>query len=387
MQADDLQKVASALQSLQIVEISSTAQGGGVAELLQAQMPLYQELGLSVSWFVIPPDDTFFGITKELHNRLQGLGSTKTELDMTYYQNYLTEIAKQLPPADLYVLHDPQALGLAPHLTNTPLMWRCHIDLTESDPATYQWLSDYYHHFKKLIFSLPSYARGADSNKTVIIQPAIDPTSDKNTPLSKEELNNLLAGLDLDSATPFMLQVSRFDKFKDPIGVIELYQKVRQQLPELQCVLAGNYATDDPEGEVYFKEVQAYAAQQKEGKVHFILGKSAQEINALQQAASVVIQNSNREGFGLTVTEALWKKKIVFSRPVGGITMQIIDNKTGFYLGDSLPDNAAKIADVISNPSKYVSIGEAAHQHVEQHFVLPVMTENYLRTYTEALSL
>lgn len=381
-----MQEAAAKLKNIKIVEINSTAQGGGVAELLTAQMAVYKQLGLTASWFVIPPDDTFFAITKEIHNRLQGLGTTQEELDMAYYEEYLTKVAQQLPPADLYVLHDPQSLGLAPHLKNTPLVWRCHIDLTESESATYDWLSGYFSYFKKLIFSLPKYARDADPSKVTIIQPAIDPDAPKNQILEQDELDSLIKGLGLHPATRFMLQVSRFDKFKDPKGVIDLYANVQEQLPAVELVLAGNYATDDPEGASYYKEVQDHAAQLKAGKIHFMLGKTDQEINALQQAARVVIQNSNREGFGLTVTEPLWKKKVVFSRPVGGITLQIVDGKTGFYLSDDINDSVTKLCDVIQNPDNYTHIGEAAHQHVQQNFVLPVMVANYLEAYVEALA-
>lgn len=382
---EQLQKSAKGLQRIKIVEINSTAQGGGVAELLASQIPLCKMLNLDIDWYVLPPDEQFFSITKELHNRLQGTGSTQDELDLDYYRQYLASLANDLPEADLYILHDPQTLGLAPYITDKPMIWRCHIDLTDADAASFEWLQGYYRYFSKLIFSLDGYARGADHQKTSIIQPAIDPLSDKNKELSEPEVAKIMNDLGLSSTAPFILQASRFDKFKNPLGVLELYAAIQQQIPDVECILAGDYATDDPEGAEYYHTVQRSADELTSGKVRFVIGETGVQINALQRAASVVIQNSTREGFGLTVTEALWKKKVVFTRPVGGITTQIIDGQNGFYLTDDIADNARKITDVITNPGKFTAVGEAARTHVANNFVLPLMLNDYLQTYAEAI--
>ncbi|MSR68330.1 glycosyltransferase [Candidatus Saccharibacteria bacterium] len=380
-----LEQSAIALRGLKIVEINSTRKGGGVAQLLAGQIPLCQSLNLSVDWYTLPADAHFFEITKEIHNRLQGQGSAETELDLDYYNDYLASLVAVIPEADLYILHDPQTLGLAPHLKGKPLIWRCHIDLTEADSTSFTWLSSYYSYFRKVVFSLESYARGLEAEKVAIIQPAIDPLSPKNKELSKEEVSGVIGALGLSEAVPFMLQVSRFDKFKDPMGVVDIYQAMQRRMPELNCVLAGDYADDDPEGERYYKAVQEYATKATGGKVYFVVGQTGVEINALQRAATVVIQNSTREGFGLTVTEALWKNKLVFSRPVGGISKQILDGQTGYFLPAQDEDSASLILDAMARPDVIRRIGETAHAYVREHYVLPVMLATYLETYQTAL--
>ncbi len=380
----ELKKAIQSLKGLRIAEINATAYGGGVAELLTSQVPLMRALGVDVNWYVLPPNKRFFTTTKGLHNCLQGQCALDTVLDFGYYQHYLDKTSKDLPEADLYILHDPQTLGLVPHLKGKPLVWRCHIDLTEADETSFDWLQTFYPHFAKVIFSLEAYVHGLEQSKVAIVHPAIDPLSAKNKDLDSHAITNALQALKVSADKPYMLQVSRFDKFKDPIGVIELYKKVRLKIPDLQCVLAGNYATDDPEGFEYYMMTQA-KSRQLSGDVKIITTASDNQINALQRGAAVVVQNSTREGFGLTVTEALWKEKIVFSHPVGGIALQVIDNKTGYYLSEYGYRNAAKIEEVITRPQAYKHIGEAAREHVKTRFTLPVMLQDYCKVYTEAL--
>lgn len=383
---EQLKLAAKPLAGKKIVEINSTAVGGGVAELLSSQIPMCHELGLDADWYVIPPDDRFFATTKGLHNCLQGECAIDAVLDFEYYQQYLSQIAKSLPPADLYVLHDPQTLGLVPFIKNIPMIWRCHIDLTEADPAAFEWLTSYYQYFKRVIFSLDAYVHGLDRSKVSIVHPAIDPLTPKNIKLREADVVKSLAKYKLDLKTPYILQVSRFDKFKDPIGVIEMYKSLKPKNPDLQCLLVGNYATDDPEGKEYYEVVQKKAREVAGDGVQIIVGADDTTVNALQQNASIVIQNSTREGFGLTVTEAMWKKRVVFSRPVGGIALQIIHNKTGYYLSDNPTANEALMNEVLNRHYIYNMLAVDAHRHVKENFVTPKMLADYLTVYAKALS-
>lgn len=383
---DGLIVSAQKLKNVKIVEINSTATGGGVAELLNSQIPMCNELGLDVNWHVIPPDDEFFKTTKGLHNCLQGECSIEEVLNFEHYQNYLAKVAGSIPEADLYILHDPQTLGLVPFLKDKKIIWRCHIDLTEADPSSLEWLQNYYPKFNKVIFSLEAYIHGLEHDKVAIVHPSIDPLTPKNIKLSNEDLIKYTEKFGITKHTPYILQVSRFDKFKNPLGVIELFNLLQPQNLELQCLLVGGYATDDPEGQEYFTVVQQKIKEANNNQIKIISDASDLEVNALQQQASLVIQNSSREGFGLTVTEALWKKKIVFSRPVGGIALQIIHDKTGYYLSDNPLASKALMSQVILRGYNYHMIGQDAHNYVKKHFVTPKMLTDYLNVYSEVMS-
>lgn len=383
---DRLVTSSKPLRNTKIVEINSTATGGGVAELLNSQIPMCQELGLDVSWFVVPPDDRFFKTTKGLHNCLQGECSLSEVLDFEYYQQYLDEVAKSLPEADLYILHDPQTLGLIPFLKNKKIIWRCHIDLTEADRNTLEWLHNFYPYFDKIIFSLEAYIHGLDHSQVAIVHPSIDPLTPKNIKLSDEDLDKYTKKFGVNKRTPYILQVSRFDKFKNPLGVIEMFKLLSADNPDLQCLLVGGYATDDPEGLEYFKVIQDKVQELASDRIKIISDASDTEVNALQQQANIVIQNSSREGFGLTVTEALWKKKIVFSRPVGGIALQIIHDRTGYYLSDNPQASKALMNQVITRGYNYNLIGQDAHNHVKQNFVTPKMLADYLDVYSGVMN-
>ena len=380
---DHLVANAKGLSKTRIVEINSTPEGG-VAELLRSQIPLMHKLGLDASWYVLPENDKFFDTTKGLHNCLQGQCSLDHELDIEFYDEYLKKVVRDLPPADLYILHDPQTIGLSKYIKDVPLIWRCHIDTTNAHQPSYQWMSDHFRYFSEIIFSLKSFVH-QNSENINIVQPAIDPLSDKNGQLDFKKKSELLKKLDIDEDDKYILQVSRFDKFKNPIGVLEMYEGLQKTIPELFCVLAGNFPSDDPEGPKYSTLIQN-KLKTLSGDIKLLTKCDDLQINALQSNASAVIQNSTREGFGLTVAEAMWKRKIVFSREVGGITVQLLPQKTGFYLTDSLSNNIDKIKEAIEHPGHFSAIADAAHNHVKKHFVLPVMVDKYLTVYQKALS-
>ncbi|MDP4038414.1 MAG: glycosyltransferase [bacterium] len=386
---DDLIKNAAPLKNKKIIEINSTSAGGGVAEILKAKIPLLRNLGVDASWLVIPPDDDFFKVTKNIHNCLQGnCGQALKKTDTDYYIRYLNQISEKLPTdADLYVLHDPQTLGLINHLKGKKVIWRCHIDLTEADQKALEWIQSFYPRFNKIVFSLDEYVKGFEHKKTTIIHPAIDPLSTKNKFLRTYEAKKIITDLDVNTDKPYMLQVSRFDKFKDPIGVLKIFSMVRKFIPNLQCVLMGNYATDDPDGKIYYDLVMEKAQELKRHNIHIINKSDDLAVNALQTLADVVIQNSNKEGFGLTVTEALWKGRFVFSHPVGGIALQVLHDQTGFYLGYSDDANADKIVDVLKNKEYYSHIEQNAKEHVRKNFLITTMLGKFVNLYGEVLKL
>jgi len=376
---------AKSLQNIRIVEINSTP-NGGVAELLHSQIPMMQNLGLDVGWYVLPVDNRFFDTTKGLHNCLQGKCSMDHDLDMEFYDSYLKNAVADIPPADLYVLHDPQTIGLSRYIKNTPMVWRCHIDTTDAHEPSYKWMAEHFQYFAEIIFSLKNFVHKKTDKNINIVQPAIDPLSEKNIVLSPKQISKHLKELDINNNDEYILQVSRFDKFKNPIGVLEMYERLYQQVGNIKCVLAGNFPTDDPEGPEYSKQIHQKVKSLK-GDIKILTQSSDLQINALQSRAAIVIQNSTREGFGLTVSEAMWKKKIVFSNEVGGITEQIIDNKTGFYLSGDIIQDVKKIQKVIESPSEFVDVANLAHQHVKDRFVLPVMLDGYISVYKKALQI
>lgn len=370
------------LQHKKIYEINSTAVGGGVVELLQAKLPLMRGLGIDAHWLVIPPDDVFFGITKQLHNCLQGTCSNEHP-DLSYYQSYSKKIAQDLPlDGDLYILHDPQTLGLIPALVaaGKEIVWRCHIDLTTSSPHIHDWIIQQLKPVNTIIVSMESYAHGLPHDKIRIVAPAIDPLAAKNHPVSASTLHTILQAQHIDTERPFIAQVSRFDRFKDPIGVIDVYDELYKQLPAMQCVLLGNYASDDPEGEAVYKEVRARASSSP-GDVLVLNVSSDLLVNAIQSQAAAIIQYSSREGFGLTVTEPLWKETLVMARPVGGISLQVIDDKTGLTATGNHAQDARKLAAALQSPTEVSRLTRHAHEHVRRHFITPVMLDHYLTAY------
>lgn len=381
---EDLALLAAQLRDKKIYEINSTATGGGVVELLRAQIPLALGLGMNESWLVLPPDDAFFAVTKGIHNALQG--DLTIQHNLSIFDAYSEKVAASLPlDGDLYILHDPQTLGLIAHLTTKPVIWRCHIDLTRADPATHRWLVSKLAGVQNVIVSLPDYAAGMNEQPVAVVQPSIDPLAVKNAPLDGAEAERLLQAQGIDTTRPFITQVSRYDPWKDPIGVINLYDELFKLDPTMQCVLLGNKADDDPEGEAVFQQV-AQRATQSTGTIRLLTESTDELVNALQSRAAAVIQYSSREGFGLTVTEALWKSRLVSARPVGGIALQVLDGQTGLAAtGDPVVD-AQRLHTALADKEMCARLGKQAHEHVQHKFITPIMLRDYLRVYAAALS-
>lgn len=331
----ELDRLAAPLAGATVVHVNSTASGGGVAEILRRLVPLQRGLGLDAHWLVMRGDPEFFRITKMLHNSLQGHAESVGQAEWAHYLEVNREnraAAAVLDRADFVVVHDPQPAALL-SLGEAPTgrwAWRCHIDLSHPQRDVWRRLRALVEPHHASVFSLASFARRL-RHPQVVIPPAIDPLTDKNLPLDEAEVDATCARFDVPRDVPLLVQVSRFDRFKDPTGVIQAFRMARRHR-EMALVLAGGGADDDPEGQAMLSQVRAEAGADRNIRVLELPADAHREVNALQRAATVVIQKSLREGFGLVVTEALWKGKPVIGGAVGGITLQVRDDFSGYLV-------------------------------------------------------
>ena len=380
----ELRALAKPLAGREVTMINSTAVGGGVAEILNRLVPLAEELGLHIRWEVMTGGDDFFEVTKSFHNALHGAPYHAEPRHFEIFCAYTEKNAKRLPlDAEFMVIHDPQPAGL---ITSRPRKnnhwtWRCHIDLSHSNPTVWNFLAQYVPHYDAAIFSSPQFAKQLPIPQ-FLFYPAIDPLSEKNRDLPPEFILDVLARYGIDHLRPILTQISRFDRLKDPVGVIRAYRIVRRYF-DCQLVLAGGGAADDPEGSAVLKEAQAAADGDPDIKLLELPAWAPLEVNALQRASTVVIQKSLREGFGLTVSEALWKHKPVVASAVGGIPTQIIHKHTGL-LAHSVEGTAYQIRFLLSHPEIAARLGEQGHMHVKENFLI---TENLKRYLTLFLNL
>lgn len=377
-----LRNLAARLEGRKIVHINSTKAGGGVAEILGWMLPLMRELGLDVSWEVIsgPPD--FYRVTKTLHNGLQGLPVSFRPRDFELHHDVDKQNAEKLNlAADVVIVHDPQPIFLPAYTPKDQVkrwIWRCHVDASRPNRVVWKHLAGAIAHYQATIFSMAAFTRPLPC-PMFLIPPSIDPLSDKNCPIPESERLETLNRLGIDADRPFLLQVSRFDRFKDPLGVIEAYRMVKPYYPEMQLVLAGGPADDDPEGAEVLREVMDAAGEDKDLKVLMLPPDSHRMINALQRSAVIVLQKSLKEGFGLTVTEALWKGKPVIGGACGGITLQVHDYHTGFLVHS--PAGAAyRIRYLLRYSDKRERMGRTGFEFVREHFLLIRHLRDYLCT-------
>jgi trehalose synthase len=376
-----LRQVAEDLRGATVVHVNSTRRGGGVAEILNWMVPLMQELGLNPSWEVIEGNPDFFHVTKAFHNGLQGNEVLLSRNMLDAYEETVAANAERLRPkledADIVVIHDPQPALLHELCPNRrgKWIWRCHIDVSHPNRRVWNYIRSKVNGYDASIFSLPDFARRLDQPQ-FIVAPSIDPLSEKNVELSHQEIAETLDRLGIPSDLPILTQVSRFDRFKDPIGVIKAFELLNHSV-EARLVLAGGGATDDPEGAAVLEEVQA-AAEGKD-RLHVLLlpPDAHRTINALQSASRIVIQKSLQEGFGLTVTEAMWKGKPVIGGNVGGIRLQVHNYHTGFLV--DTPEGAAlRIRDLLRRPERVASMGATARRFVAENFLLTRHVREYL---------
>lgn len=394
---EELQDLGRRLQGKRIIHVNSTRLGGGVAEILYTLIPLSQSLGLETEWLVIEGDPDFFAVTKAFHNQLQGEAVPLTSEMLSHYREVNERNAQRLDlSADVVIIHDPQPAALVTHRPKNALwLWRCHIDLSPKIPparvrgpqrSAWDFLREYVEQYDGAIFTMPQFAQGL----TILqhfVPPSIDPLSEKNCDLPPDEIERICRELGVPSDKKILVQVSRFDRFKDPIGVIRAYKLFRETYGKEHntcLVLAGGGATDDPEGAAVLREVEAHAQGYEDICILERPPTSHREINALQRRADVVLQKSKREGFGLVVTEALWKRKPVVAAPAGGITLQILDGITGL-LARSDEEWADRLAYLLEHPEAGERLGEAGHKHVRQHFLTPRELRDYLRVIADHL--
>jgi trehalose synthase len=377
-----LRHLASRLAGKRIVHVNSTRTGGGVAEILEWMVPLMQELGLDVRWEVITAPLEFYRVTKSIHNALQGLPVILKQSDLDLHVEVNRQNAQRLNlQADVVFVHDPQPI-LLPAFTPPGQVgrwiWRCHIDASRPSRTVWRHLTSAIRNYQATIFSMAAFTRPLPC-PMFMIAPSIDPLADKNCPIPEAERLETLARLGIDPERPMLLQVSRFDRFKDPLGVIDAYRMVKPYYADLQLVLAGGPADDDPEGAEVLREVLEQAGEDKDIKILMLPPDSHRAINSLQRSAVIVLQKSLKEGFGLTVTEALWKGKPVIGGACGGITLQVHDYHTGFLVHS--PAGAAyRIRYLLRYSDKRERMGHTGYEFVRDHFLLTRHLRDYFTT-------
>jgi trehalose synthase len=383
---EHLREAARSLGGLRVLNVSSTAYGGGVSELLHTQVPLMNDLGVATTWVVIEGSDRFFNVTKAVHNALQG-AETHLNDDMreTYWERMHANAAELPDDYDVVIVHDPQPVAMLQVLEEGAhrkgrWVWRCHIDLSAPYRPVWDFFEPLVNRYDAAIFTAEEYVQpGVQGPQRAFIPPSIDPLSPKNAPMMEAAWRGVLSPFDVDPDRPLVAQVSRFDPWKDPLGVIDSFRLIRREVPEAQLVMVGSLAHDDPEGIRYLDLTTEHAAGDPD--IHLLtnlsgVGDSA--VNAFQRASDVIVQKSLREGFGLVVAEGMWKWKPVVGGDVGGIRLQIEDGVSG-YLVNGIGECAQRVVELLRDPDKRTAMGEAGRQQVREHFLCLREIEDTLR--------
>lgn len=380
-------QLARSLKGARVLHLNATAFGGGVAEILTSLVPLMKDVGLNAEWRVIYGTDPFFNVTKSFHNALQGAPiAFSAEAERIYLEVNQLNAEAFRGEYDFVIVHDPQPAAML-HFLDRSLsrrwIWRCHIDTSHPNETVLGFLKPYLEQYDAAIFTLPGYVpEDLPLRRTFFITPTIDPLSPKNQPLSLDEACRILASFKVDTTRPLITQVSRFDPWKDPMGVINAYRMVKVELPQLQLALVGSMATDDPEGWDYYARTLRHAGNDDDIHIfHNFQGAGNLEVNAFQSASDLVLQKSTREGFGLVVTEALWKGRTVVAGNVGGIPLQVIDGETG-YLVDNALGAAERVYHLLTHPELRDRLGRNAREHVRRRFLTPHHLWDYLQLFT-----
>lgn len=374
---DLLYKLAEKVKGRSFLHINSTPRGGGVAEMLLCLLPLLKELGINACWKQIQGNPLFYQTTKMFHNSLQGMREYITPQMFEEYKKVNLENQKTLnPEADLVLIHDPQPAALIDaKKPDGKWLWRCHIDISHPQRSVWKFLKDYILNYDGAIFSMPGFAQKLPITQ-ILLYPSIDPLSDKNRELTKAEIKSVRDRYNIPAERPVIVQISRFDKFKDPLGVIEAYKLVKKH-NDCILILAGGSATDDPEGQIVFEKVMEVAGQDKDIYVLNLPPDANIEINALQRIATIVLQKSIKEGFGLTVAEAMWKGKPVIGGDVGGIRAQLYTEQVGYRV-NSIEGCAYRLRYLLNNPQLCKPLGKAAKEYVRSNFLITRHLRNYL---------
>jgi trehalose synthase len=370
---DELRRLAAAAAGRSMVHINATAYGGGVAEILQNLVPLLRDAGVDAHWAVLDAPPAFFDVTKKIHNALQGMPLDLSQAEQQLFLEVARDNAAQLPQADVVLAHDPQAVALR-HFAAEPQragwVWRCHIDLTTAHQPVWSFLRPFVEEHDASIWTMPQFVRPDLKQRVLIQAPTIDPFSAKNRDMSRDEAREIVRRFGVDVDRPILLQVSRFDPWKDPLGVIDAYRLVKKELPGVQLVMIGSLADDDPEGAEYLDRTQKHARGDRDVFLFTNLdGVKDREVNAFQRASTIVIQKSLREGFGLVVAEGLWKGIPVIGGKVGGIVLQIEDGVSGFLV--SSPDECAtRCVELLRAPELRRRMADAGRERVRDRFLI-----------------
>jgi len=384
---EGIRQAAEPLRDARVLHVNATAFGGGVAEMLYTLVPLMRDVGLNAEWRVIEGTDEFFNVTKAFHNGLQGMDLPLTDDMKAIWRRYNESNAAAFEGEyDFVVVHDPQPAGmkaLRDGQGGEHWVWRCHIDTSTPNPAFWDFIAPYLEAYDAGIFTMAQYvARGLQLPHLATITPTIDPLAPKNAPMPRQRAQEIVADYGIDLGRPLITQVSRYDPWKDPLGVIDAYFEVKERVPDVQLALVGSMASDDPEGWVYYDRTVRHAGEDFDIYIlHNFHGVGDEEVNAFQTVSDVVIQKSTREGFGLVVTEALWKGKPVVGGDVGGIPLQVIDGETGFLV-DSVAACAEKTLYLLQHPEESQAMGHNAREHVRAHFLSTRHLRDYLELFT-----
>jgi trehalose synthase len=382
----EIRELAEPLQGRRVLHVSATAFGGGVSEILYTLVPLMRDVGLDCEWHVIYGREEFFNATKLMHNALQGAPVDLDSEQWATWERYNEINASELSDGwDVCLIHDPQPAALrtlAPEKSKS-WIWRCHIDLSTPNRDTITQLLPYLQQYECTLFHMASYVPEGLDGGVNVVPPAIDPLTPKNMALLPEDASYVCGQFGIDVDRPLICQVSRFDPWKDPLGVIDAYRVVKETMPEVQLALVGSMASDDPEGWDFYNATVAHADGDED--IHILNNFNnvgAIEVNAFQSHSDVLIQKSTREGFGLTVSEAIWKARPFIGGNVGGIPLQIQDRVTGFLV--SSPQECAERAiEILRDPQLGRSLGRTGKEHVRKHFLTPRYLRDYLRIFNE----
>jgi len=380
---EEIRLLAENLKGKSVCHVNSTPFGGGVAEILSRLVPLMSNVGLKAEWKVMTGTNEFFNVTKTIHNGLQGMSVPFDDQMRKTYLEYNEKNAQDLDlHHDFVFIHDnqPAAVIINYKIRTGKWIWRCHVDLSRPNSDVMQFLTPIIYQYDSLIFSLDKYVQEPlRSRKIAIIPPSIDPLSEKNRALPQDQILSVLNKYGINPEKPILTQVSRFDPWKDPLGVIDVYRLVKQEIPSVQLLLVTSMANDDPEGWTYYEKTARYAGNDYD--IHLLTnfyGVGDIEVNAFQRASSVVLQKSIREGFGLSVTEALWKEVPVVGGNAGGIPTQVIDGQNGFVI-NTVQEAADKTLYLLGNPTEAKRMGKEGKKHVLNNFLITRDLEDHLK--------
>ena len=384
---DRIRQVAAPLKGAKVLHVNATSYGGGVAEILASFIPLLQDLGIDADWQVIEASPDFFNVSKNMHNAMQGMhipwNSTMADIWRQTNQDNAAAITEKY---DYIIIHDPQPAGLLsyvrerdPDVLGAKWVWRCHLDTTEALPQVWDFLKTYLQPYEATIFTMEEYVKEPLGPSLEIIAPAIDPTSTKNSVIPSEVVRDVLDRYEIDPDRPIIAQISRFDPWKDPLGVIDVYRMLKITRPDLQLIMVASMANDDPEAWSFYERIVRKAGEDYD--IHILTnlnGVGNLEVNTFQSAADVVLQKSIREGFGLVISEALWKSKAFVGSPAGGIPMQLAGGRGGRIASDT-EEFAHTIGDLLDDPVAREELGKAGKEHVRNNYLTTRLLEDHLR--------